>query len=126
MPRGRPLGSKNKVKKNGQHMTKKSGKKVLRTRITKKVLLQEKIKLHEEPLSLEGKETEKPINIPISPSVVRESTFEKLYKKYGDLITNPDFINFLAFYHRAEELEPERAIQIFKDLMLKGNKILDD
>ena len=117
--RGRPVGSKNKVAKEKKKEKGKTKNRKIRTRITRKAEIKAKEEILkaglEDGCKKKTTRDEKPTREKIP------STFDILLEKYGDLSTNPDFLNFLLFFPPAKSLAPERAISIFKELMHKGN-----
>ena len=117
--RGRPVGSRNKVVKEKKKEKGKTKNRKIRTRITRKA----EIKAKEEILKADSEDRSKKKTTRDEKHTSEKipSTFDILLQKYGDLSTNPDFLNFLLFFPRAESLVPERAIYIFKELMYKGN-----
>ena len=117
--RGRPVGSRNKVVKEKKKEKGKTKNRKIRTRITREA----EIKAKEEILKASPEDGSKKKTTRDEKSTREKipSTFDILLRKYGDLSTNPDFQNFLLFFPAAKSLAPERAINIFKELMYKGN-----
>ena len=70
--------------------------------------------IKEEPIStisINKTETSKQEHKAVDP------TSTNLLAKYGNLASNPDFLNFLQFYPGAETLSSAEAIEIFKKKM---------